>query len=547
MNNDFKAALRAGWEAFRAARRASQPEPEEAPVVPPESAVEQRYRSLFESATDLILTHDLDGKITSCNPAGERLLGWREEEIVGRNISELLACEERGIAAPLTPISTQNGVSFQLDLVTRDGRRLPVEISSWMETRDGKPVGRQAICRDLSERRAAEAERARLDHKLQESQKLESLGVLAGGVAHDFNNLLTSILGHASLARMDVSSGSSTGACLQQIEVAAERAASLCQQMLAYSGQGRFVVKRTDLAFLIRDNAELFRASISRKHVLDLRLDEALPSVMADASQVRQLLLGMVINASEAIGDQPGTITIATSLRQVTRAELSQTHVSPDLPEGEYLLLQVIDTGCGVDDAIRGKIFDPFFSTKFTGRGLGLAAALGIVRGHRGAIQVMSAPGEGTEFRVLLPSVGAPSLQAEFPFPTNAQSAGLVLVVDDEESIRTTTKRTLENLGYEVLTAVDGLDAVVRVRQHGARIGAVLLDLTMPRMDGVEAFREMLQLQPHLRVILISGFSEQHAIARFAGQGLSGFMQKPLTLAGLRTKLGNLLAEPVGV
>jgi PAS domain S-box-containing protein len=516
-----------------------------------ESAVEQRYRELFENATDLILTYDLAGKITSFNPAGERLLGWRASEITGRDISVLLVREERetsgGITAPASALERDNGVVFELDLLARDGRRVPVEISSWTEFQDGQPVGRQAICRDLTGRHRDQEERANLDRKLQESQKLESLGVLAGGVAHDFNNLLTSILGNASLAQMDSPADSPAQPCLHQIEIAAERAAGLCQQMLAYSGQGRFVVKRADLSALVRENTEFLRASVNRKAALNLRLAEALPATIADVTQMRQMLMNLVVNAGEALGDNAGTITITTGTVQAAREDFAASHLSPDLLDGEYVFLEISDNGCGMDADTRSKIFDPFFSTKFTGRGLGLAAVLGIVRGHRGAISVNTQAGTGTTFRVLLPSTGTPSLQTEFPFSPASRSAGRILLVDDEEPIRTATRRMLENFGYEVLTAGDGLAAVEQVRLAGTRLSAVVLDLTMPQMDGADAFREMRLLQPDLRVLLMSGFAEQQAIARFAGQGLTGFLQKPFKPDVLREKLAAVLSTPAPV
>ncbi len=514
-----------------------------------ESALEARYRELFDNAADLILTHDFAGVITSFNPAGERLLGRPAAEIVGRHISDLLARDDRettgGLTAPAPTLAAENDSLFQLDLLARDGRRVTVEVSSRAAFDEGRPIGRQAICRDLTERLRHAAERAQLDHKLQENQKLDSLGILAGGVAHDFNNLLTTILGNASLAQMDSPADAPALPCLQQIELAAERAAGLCQQMLAYSGQGRFVVKRTDLSALVRDTAGLLRASLSRKAVLDLRLAEHPPTTIADVTQLHQLLMSLVVNAGEALGENPGTITITTGTVQAGRADFAAAHLSPDLPEGEYVFLEVADTGEGISAATRDKIFDPFFSTKFTGRGLGLAAVLGIVRGHRGAICVTSHPGVGSAFRVLLPSTGAPSLQAELPFATTARSAGLVLLVDDEETVRSTTRRMLENLGYEVLTATDGLDAVEQVRETGPRLSAVLLDLTMPRMDGAEAFHEMRALQPGLRVLLMSGFAEPQALARFAGLGLTGFLQKPFKPDALRDKLTAVLSIEV--
>ena len=389
-----------------------------------ETAVEQRYRVLFESATVLILTHDLDGRITSFNPAGERLLGWPAAEITGRNISELFPPEEPesdgANPAPAWAFHSEGGTTFQRDLIARDGRRIPFEISSWTEFQNGRPIGRQAICRDLTERLRAQAEHTRLDRKIQESRKLESLGVLAGGVAHDFNNLLTTILGNASLARMDSAPNAPAQPCLRQIEIAAERAAALCLQMLAYSGQGRFIVRPTDLSALIRENDGLLRASITPKATLDLRLADALPHIIADASQMRQMIMNLLVNAAEALGENAGNITITTGATQATRADFAASHLSPELPEGEYVLLEIADTGTGIDPEAGDKIFDPFFSTKFTGRGLGLAAVLGIVRGHRGAIRVASEPGVGSTFRVLLPGTGTPSFQAEFPFPASS-------------------------------------------------------------------------------------------------------------------------------
>jgi len=516
-----------------------------------ETAAAQHSRELFDSAIDVILTHDLAGQITAFNPAGERLLGWSAAEIIGRNIALLLAREERettgGITVQASSLAGENGGVFQLDLLARDGRRIPVEISSWTEFRDGRAIGRHAICRDLTGRRRDQEERAQLDRKLQESQKLESLGVLAGGVAHDFNNLLTSILGNASLAQMDSAPDAPAQPCLRQIEIAAERAAGLCQQMLAYSGQGRFVVKRADLSALVRENTGILRASVNRKAALDLRLADALPATIADVTQMRQMLMNLVVNAGEALGDNAGTITITTGTTQATRADFTASHLSPDLPEGEYVFLEIADTGCGMNADTRSKLFDPFFSTKFTGRGLGLAAVLGIVRGHRGAIRVTTQPGTGSTFRVLLPSTGTPSLQAELPFPATTRSAGIILLVDDDEQIRTSTRRILENLGYDVLTAVDGLDAVEQVRRSGPRLRAVLLDLTMPRLDGAETFRKIRELQPDLRVLLMSGFAEQQAIARFAGQGLTGFLQKPFKPDHLREKLNAVLSTPAPV
>ena len=513
-----------------------------------EVAIEQRYRELWEGATDVILTHDLDGRISAFNPAGERLLGWSAAEIVGRNISELLAPEEREIAGGLlSPTAADRhaagGPFFRLNLQTHDERSMPFEITSWLEYQNGEPVGVQAICRDISERERVQEERARIERKLQESQKLESLGVLAGGVAHDFNNLLTAIIGNVNLARMDVADATPIAECLDQAERAAERAADLCQQMLAFSGGGRFLRQPLAIGTLVRETAELLRTSMSRKIVIDLQLAADLPAVLGDATQMRQIAMNLLINAGEAIGESTGTISVKTGVVKPDAAWFTDAQVAPETPGEEYVFLEVRDSGCGMNAETLGRIFEPFFTTKFTGRGLGLAAVLGILRGHRGALKVTSEPGRGTAFRLLLPAAGplppadaVPPSASGIPLPRQ-----LILVVDDEESVRRTVQRLVESMGCDVLLAVDGLDGVEKFRLHTERIAAVMLDLTMPRMDGVEALREMRALRGGVRVVLMSGFAEAQAMARFAGADVDGFLQKPFNAEDLRGKLHTVL------
>ena len=513
-----------------------------------EITIEQRYRDLWESATDVILTHDLDGRISAFNPAGERLLGWSAEEIVGRNISELLAPEERetagGILSPEAPgRHTAGGPFFRLNLQTRDGRSMPFEINSWLEHQDGEPVGVQAICRDISERERVQEERARIERKLQESQKLESLGVLAGGVAHDFNNLLTAIIGNVNLARMDAADGSPLAESLDQAERAAERAADLCQQMLAFSGKGRFLLQPLAISALVRDTAELLRTSLSRKIEIDLQLAADLPAVLGDATQMRQIAMNLLINAGEAIGDSKGTISVVTGVIRPAAEWFADAQVVPETPEEEYVFLEVRDSGCGMNAETLARVFEPFFTTKFTGRGLGLAAVLGILRGHRGALKVTTDIGHGTTFRLLLPAAG--------PLPpagaTPASPAGtplrraLVLVVDDEATVRLTVQRLVESMGCDVVSAVDGADGVEKFRRLSDRIAAVVLDLTMPKMDGAEALRAMRVLRSDVRVVLMSGFAESQAMARFAGAGVDGFLQKPFNAQDLCERLRTVL------
>ncbi|RXK55119.1 PAS domain-containing hybrid sensor histidine kinase/response regulator [Oleiharenicola lentus] len=378
-------------------------------------------------------------------------------------------------------------------------------------------------------------ESRRLETKLVESAKLESLGVLAGGIAHDFNNLLTGILGNASLARQELPPASLGQPMLDQIETAARRAADLCKQMLAYSGKGRFVVQRLDLNKLVEDTTHLLQISIAKNCVLRFNLAANLPAIKADATQLRQVIMNLVINGSEAIGNRSGVLALTTGVARVDSEYLKGFRPDASPVPGDYVFIEVSDNGCGMDSATLAKIFDPFFTTKFTGRGLGLAAVLGIVRGHKGGLKVYSEPGKGTTFKLFFPVAGGKPQDSFSPFQDAApfQGSGTVLVVDDEETVRTVAARMLERLGFSVVMANDGREGMERFRTDPTRFTLVLLDLTMPHLDGEETFRQMRMLNPTVRVILTSGFNQQEAINRFTGKGLAGFIQKPFELASL--------------
>ena len=403
----------------------------------------------------------------------------------------------------------------------------------------GQPVRMVGTMFDITDRKQAELDRMEMNRKLLETQKLESLGLLAGGVAHDFNNLLTAILGNATLARMDLASNSTAQEYLEQIEKTSLRAAELCKQMLAYSGRGRFVVQRLDLSAVVREMAKLLELSVGKKAALRYNLAPELPAVLADATQLRQIVMNLVINASEAIGDQSGTITLSTGVMEADRAYLHETHLSPDIPEGRYVFFEVSDTGCGMSPETQARIFDPFFTTKFTGRGLGLAAVQGIARGHGGALKVYSEEGRGSTFKLLLPCTqGLPHEADAAPVvPPVWRGHGTVLVVDDEQAVRLVAERMLRSFGFDVATASDGREGIEVFHGEPDRWTLVLLDLTMPRMDGEEMFREIRRVRPEARVLLMSGFNEQEAISRFVGKGLAGFIQKPFRRETLEEKL----------
>jgi len=397
---------------------------------------------------------------------------------------------------------------------------------------------------DVTDTKEAETERRALEVKLQHAQKLESLGVLAGGIAHDFNNLLTGILGHADLALEALPAGSDVRENVLQMVTAARRAAELSKQMLAYSGKGRFTLKRLHLPELVTEMAHLLEVSISKGSALRREL-AATPAIEADPTQLRQVVMNLILNASDAIGDESGLIIVRTGAKQCDRAYLASCYLDDALAPGPYAFLEVEDTGPGMDADTVARIFEPFFTTKFAGRGLGLAAVLGIVRGHRGAIRIQSELGRGTVFRVLFPVCAEPAEPLDAP-PAMApafRGRGVALVVDDEATVRRLAKTMLERLGFEVLLAADGQQAIDLYREHAERVRIVVLDMTMHPLDGAATFRELQRVRGDVKVVLSSGYSEQDATRTFRGTGLAGFLQKPYRLDDLAGVLRAVLDE----
>ncbi len=417
----------------------------------------------------------------------------------------------------------------------------------------GKPVRITGVRLDISERKKAQEKERDYERRVQHTQKLESLGVLAGGIAHDFNNLLTGILGNANLALLDLPPESPSRECLTDIETASRRAADLCRQMLAYSGKGKFVIEPIEVGVLVREMSHLLEVSISKKARLHYDFAEDLPPILADATQIRQVVMNLITNASDAIGDSTGTITITTGLQHCTSEYLQSPFISEHPPPGNYVYLEVADTGCGMNEETTRKLFDPFFTTKFTGRGLGLSAVLGIVRGHHGAVRIYSEPGKGSTFKVLFPERelsedhGDNGVQGRKSTPAaTTVGTGTVLIVDDDYTVRTAAEKMISRMGFTTIVARDGQEAVEEFKKKKGGILCVLLDLTMPTMDGVECFQELRKLQSDVKVILSSGYNEQDATQRFTGRNLAGFVQKPYQYAELAGKLRELLGGQGG-
>jgi PAS domain S-box-containing protein len=487
---------------------------------------ERRLRLMLEQMPAILWTTDTELRVTFASGAGLAALNLIPEQWLGRTILEYFQTEDR----TLYPIAAHDralageSVNYELEW---QGRIFRTHLEPLRDT-PGRIVGCIGVTLDVTAHRRGEAERRELEVRIQEAQKLESLGTLAGGLAHDFNNLLTGILGNASLALMDLPSESSARYPVQQVEEGALRAAELTRQLLAYSGRGKVVVAPIDLSRLIEDMAALLKSVVVREAHLRVELAAGLPAVQGDAGQIRQVLLNLITNASEALGEKKGAVGVRTGVMVAEQAYLATTYVNEDLPPGHYGFFEVSDTGCGMDEATMKRIFDPFFSTKFTGRGLGLAAVLGIVRGHHGAIKVYSEPGRGSAFKVLLPCVDLAHGGAGTPAPRQRwRGSGTVLLMDDEEGVRQVARRTLELAGFQVITASDGQEGIELFRQHAGEIVAVVLDLAMPRVSGEEVFRELRLLQPEVRVVLMSGYNEEEVANLFAGKRLAGFVQKP--------------------
>ncbi|MGD9353485.1 MAG: PAS domain S-box protein [Desulfobacterales bacterium] len=555
---------------------------------------EERYRTLVGAIPDPVVVYDSEGRATYVNDAFVQVYGWSREELMGGRVDFVPSDETEATKAAWRRTLEDGTVFFETKRWNKNGDLLDIQLrTAILRDQEGKHVfsivihrdvtalkqaetalrkahdelevrveertlelakANEELCDKIAESKQAEQEKLALERQVQHAQKLESLGVLAGGIAHDFNNILMAILGNADLALDGLSPNSLVHANLQEIVRASKRAAELVKQMLAYSGKGRYVIESIDSGRLIEEMARLVEASISKKAVLKYKIAENLPTFDGDVTQIRQIIMNLIINASEAIGDKSGVITLSTGAMDCDRAylndinEVQRASLYEPLPEGVYTFFEVADTGCGMDAKTIEKIFDPFFTTKFTGRGLGMSAVLGIVRGHKGALKIYSEVGKGTTFKVLFPANELSDNGFAVRRKDEAEGkdwcgSGTVLVVDDEEAVCAVGKQMLEHMGFSVLAASDGHEALKVYREHTDEIVCVLLDLTMPYMDGEEAFRAMQRLHPDVTVILCSGYNEQEATQRFAGKGPAGFIQKPYNMAALRERLTEVLRD----
>jgi PAS domain S-box-containing protein len=514
-----------------------------APQGDPDGA--ERYRRLLEGVPAVPWEGSpSDFTFTYVGPQAEAFLGFPQGDwcVPGFWVSRLHP-EDRDAAVRRCKEAMVHGRdhTFEYRLLAADGRVVWVLDVVRLVCAGGKPVLAYGVLLDVSDRKKAEEERRRLEEKMRQAQKMESLGVLAGGIAHDFNNLLTSVLGYTELAECDLPPGAPARAYLREVSAAGRRAAELTQQILFYAGKARCVFQPVNLSELIQGMDRLLATVVPHKAELRLECPLSVPPIKGDPAQLRQVVLNLITNAAEALGDRPGVITVRTGTRQLEQPAAYSPHAAADLEPGAYACLEVADTGCGMTQETCERIFDPFFTTKFPGRGLGLAAGLGIVRSHRGLLRVTSAIERGSTFEVLLPAL--PGEDAPVPTPVRPKlHSGTVLVVEDEEGVRSLATRILGEEGYCIVEARDGQEGVRRFEQQADGIDVVLLDLTMPRLDGLEVLARVRAVKPEVPVVLMTGYSTEE-LSGTLREDLAVLLQKPFTSEELLAAVGAARAK----
>jgi two-component system, cell cycle sensor histidine kinase and response regulator CckA len=508
---------------------------------------EERFRILTMASPLGIFLTDAAGECTFVAPRMLDFWGAPAERVLGHGFLDAAHPDDQARVRAAWQAAVRAGAELTLEYRVRrlDGTiRWVCERTAPHRDVSGALTGFVGTIEDITAQKQAAEERRRLEAQMQNAQKLESLGVLAGGIAHDFNNLLVGIIGNVSVAREDSEPDSPADELLADIETAARRAAELTTQLLAYAGKGRFNVQPLDLSAEVRETSSLINSAVSKRATLSMQLTESLPLISADATQVRQVIMNLLTNASDALEDRNGEIRLATGVMQASAGYLAECLAADGVAPGEFVYVDVADTGVGMNPDTQARIFDPFFTTKFTGRGLGLAATLGIVRGHHGALRVTSAPGEGTAFRVLFPvsDVRGPILPAPHAIAALPRQ-GTVLVVDDEPSVRDVARRMLERSGYRVLTAVDGESGLASFMAHDGDITAIVLDVTMPRMSGIEVLAALRQRGKTVPVVLASGYTADSMATAIDGDPAATFVQKPFVTSELLTGLDVVTAR----
>lgn len=499
---------------------------------------QRQIQAILDHTPSAVYVKTLAGQFLLANKYVATAFGQTVEKMPGTTDLDYLP-RERAVAVRLNDakvVAERRPLEFDEQVSHSDGTvHHYLSLKFPLLDAEGQVYAVGGISTDITDRLRADEERQALALRLQHTQKLESLGILAGGIAHDFNNLLAVILAGADLARSHP--GLPTGARrdLDNVVSASETAAALCKQLLAYSGRGQLQVTPVNLTDLVSQMTRLLEVSLSKKARLACHLDSTLPLIAADAAQLQQVVMNLITNAADALGDETGTIGVSTSLATIGPEGLPDQRAGEPLGPGNYVCLEVTDTGCGMNEESRSRLLEPFYTTKVAGRGLGLAAVAGIVRGHHAGLTLVSAPGNGSTFRVFfpIPERPLPALVVRPAPMQDAESSGKILVVDDEPLVREVARRALERAGFEVVLAENGRQAVETFSQQPGRIALVLLDLSMPEMDGEQTLIELRRIQPKVQVLLSSGYDQSSTRRAPLGGRVASFIQKPYTARAL--------------
>ncbi len=511
---------------------------------------EYHYRTLFENALVGVTVVGSDGMIIEANDAFCNMLEYAKEEVVGKiGFADVTYPEDKDKSLGMVQSLSRNEIdhySLEKQYLSKSGKIIPALIYvRGIYNVDGKYEGCTATILDITERKRSEEEKQTLEHQFQHTQKLESLGILAGGIAHDFNNILAIIVGNCGLAKMDSDNAESY---IPEIEKAAERAAALCRQMLAYAGKAQLTKTQVNMGIIIDEMVTMLKSTIPQNAEIKPDLSVNTPFVIGDASQLRQIVMNLIINASEAIGKEHGEIQVLLSKAMVIVGQSDKDYHGKTIHPGEYVCLEVTDNGCGMDEETRWRIFEPFYTTKFTGRGLGMSAVLGIIMSHGGALQLFSELRRGTTFKVYLPVPVTESTESESTIqaapPAPWLGSGTILLAEDEDQVRFIAKSLLKKFGFTVLEAVNGKEALDLYRENAADIILVLTDMGMPVMDGYELFYELKNLNSNLPIIISSGFGDAEVSSRIGSDNIAGLISKPYNLDQLRETLKSVVESP---
>jgi PAS domain S-box-containing protein len=503
---------------------------------------EAHLRNIIKNSPAGYFHINLEGRFVEVNDAWLRIHGYdSSEEVIGKHFG--ITQVESELATALKHVEDlHNGLAIPTGEFThlrRDGSVGYHTFSAHPVVHSGKVVGLEWFIIDTSDRKKVEDEKLILQQQFQQAQKLESLGVLAGGIAHDFNNILAIIMGYCSLIMSNFETAKEH---VPAIEIAAERAAGLCRQMLTYAGKGRYVLIPTNVTTLVGEMITMLRTTINQNIEIKSQLPAEIPLINGDSNQIRQIVMNLIINASEAIGDNHGEVFVSLTKTDIMSGQGDSDHNGKVIPPGEYVCLEVTDNGCGMDEDTLRRIFEPFYTTKFSGRGLGMAAVLGIITAHSGVLQVCSQIGQGTTFKIFLPVQSVEPFQekrAALTIPW--QGSGTILLVEDEVQIRMIAKALLEMLGFTVIDASNGKDGLELYQQNASEITLVVTDLGMPVMNGYEMIHELIKLNPGLPIIVSSGFGDEDVASHVARENIAGLINKPYNFDQLRDVMRHVM------